>query len=92
MPDAGLRFARREHGLDRADSGGAEQHNLASPSMFSGGIAVADKRIKTTADVAETSMATLAHVSTIACQGPGKCPNGLNRQVLSTCLGQHAKR
>src|SRR5438067_9211086 len=45
-PDAGLRLARPPHDLDRADAGRTEQHDLGSPDMLLGGVAVADQRVE----------------------------------------------
>ena len=47
-PDAGLRLARPAHDLDRADAGGAEQHDLGSPDMLLRRVAVAHQRFEAT--------------------------------------------
>ena len=45
-PDAGLGLGRPPHDLDRAEPGGAEQHDLGAPDVLLGGVAVADQRLE----------------------------------------------
>ena len=45
-PDAGLRLARLPHDRSRAETGGAEQHDLGSPDVLLGGVAIARHSLK----------------------------------------------